>query len=370
MLSKLGLRSPEEQLPFDMVRCTLDGIVELIAKGFRTSSASTPIAPPTHSCSDDGDGFFPLPPSQRPFLADPVAIWLLFRSQHACFTHFDLNDDGVVQEFQRRITAWDALLTPDHTAAANRPTSVTFFRTVIAERPEDEVEMLPRLHDVLRTRTQGTMPFRTVMVVHDQAPATQPLFILNPASAQQSSPCVVWNLKRQRLKKLDEEDEKCEKGTDTTHSMPSLFDECHDGYQTIITSMAKELKWNSLQSTLPSWESYQHSQRAAGLPVFRPYTELSRVNGISAVRGSCRGFGSTYSAALGKCVYCGSTDGHAINPTQFDTGRAWTDDDVSDLLMHYAMHHCDAVAAVEATALHQQRGANETFKKLQEVLSD
>lgn len=425
MLSKLGLRPAEEALPFDMVRCTFDGIVELTARGFFSSSAASgagralsAASPPAISSAGMSsatgdraaahysfdprrcDGYLPQrsvgpssgtadpsTPSDGLLQPDPVHVWLLFRGQHACFTHFDLNQPEVQAEFQRRMRAWEVLLSPDSGRDANAASHVasthaeslvrpvTFVRTVLAEDPAQELEMLPQFHRVVRERTQGRLPFRTVLIVHEQADTTRPLCAMPQESAAHQSPCVVWNLKRARKPQHGEtaaggvrQDMADATPTEAGAAVaaPSLLDECHDGYQTILTTMSKEAKWRSLDATLPSYAAYMKTR---GSP-FTLYTELSRVHGVPAVRGTCTGFGSTFSAALGRCVHCGCTDGHAVPPTRFNTARPWTDADVDDLLLQYALQRCDEVAAVEAAALRQRRGAHETWVKLRELLSD
>ncbi|KPI90370.1 hypothetical protein ABL78_0446 [Leptomonas seymouri] len=216
--------------------------------------------------------------------------------------------------------------------------------------------MLPQFHNAVRDRTEGQLLFRTVLVVHDQAEMTQPLCCFPREASAHQSPCIVWNVKRQAASFAPT----------AADNEPSLLDQCHDGYQTVLTTMCKEQKWRSLDATLPSYEAYMKSR---GKP-FEPYTELSRVAGVPAVRGTCTGFGSTLSAALGRCVHCGCSDGHAVAADRFDTKQKWKDGDVDDLLMNYALHRCDEVAAVEATALKQKRGAHETWLKLKEMLSD
>ncbi|KAG5498658.1 hypothetical protein JKF63_02944 [Porcisia hertigi] len=389
MLTKLGLRPAEESLPFDMVRCTFDGLVELTARGFSSSlRPSVPLSSeyaaaktktaghviPYKFSAKEEDGYFPRvsctssepSPSEAistsaslSFSPDPVKVWLLFRSQHACFTHYDLNDTNVQEEFRRRIRAWEALLSTNSAGDAGladlRP--VTFIRTVIAENPAEELEMLPRFHQAVRERTRGRLPFRTVLVVHDQADTTRPLCTMPQESDNHRSPCIVWNLRRQRPKHASQS---------SAGGAPSLLDECHDGYQTILTTMSKNAKWGSLQASLPAYEAYVKSRGES----FSPYTELSRVDGVPAVRGTCTGFGSTFSAALGRCVHCGCTDGHAVSAELYDKHQEWREEDVDELLLNYALHRCDEVAAVEATALRQNRGAHETWKKLRSLLSD
>ncbi|KAG5472376.1 hypothetical protein LSCM1_03775 [Leishmania martiniquensis] len=397
MLGKLGLRPAEESLPFDMVRCTFDGLVELTTNGFSSSlhppalatsagpaasrNASSDVIHYSFSATHE-DGYFPQASRASPalsseaasssasmcFAPDPVKVWLLFRSQHACFTHFDLNNADVQAEFRRRIRAWEALLSPTTTgdAGGERVRPVTFIRTVIAENPVEELEMLPRFHQAVRERTRGRLPFRTVLVVHDQADTTQPLCAMPQESKEHQSPCIVWNLKRQRPTRPSCPAVDAMGETSAAAEVPSLFDECHDGYQAILTTMSKNAKWRSLDASLPAYEEYVSSR---GAP-FTPYTELSRVDGVPAVRGTCTGFGSTLSAALGRCVHCGCTDGHAVSAAQYDKHKGWQEEDLTELLLNYALHHCDEVAAVEATALRQKRGAHETWQKLRSLLSD
>lgn len=399
MLSKLGLRPAEESLPFDMVRCTFDGLVELTANGFSSSLRPTPLVPSANPAASSSavtdvarynffakqeDGYFPRAsrlssassPSDaactgapRCFVPDPVNVWLLFRSQHACFTHYDLNNTDVQAEFRRRIRAWEALLSPDSAGDAGQETvrPVTFIRTVIAENPAEELEMLPQFHQAVRERTRGRLPFRTVLVVHDQADTTRPLCAM-PQESDHDSPCIVWNLRRQRPAPTPSSSSAVDAtgATSAAAEAPSLLDQCHDGYQTILTTMSKNAKWRSLDATLPAYETYVNSRKAP----FTPYTELSRVDGVPAVRGTCTGFGSTFSAALGRCVHCGCTDGHAVSAEQYDKHQEWEEEDVNELLLNYALHHCDEVAAVEATARQQKRGAHETWQKLRVLLSD
>ncbi|AIO00382.1 hypothetical protein LPMP_301560 [Leishmania panamensis] len=400
MLSKLGLRPAEESLPFDMVRCTFDGLVELTAKGFSSSlcppalvnSADPALrlnnaagATPYNFPAEQEDGYFPQASSTSPvsctsdaastsaslrFIPDPVKVWLLFRSQHACFTHYDLNNADVQVELRRRIRAWETLLSLGNAGDADQASvqPVTFIRTVIAENPAEELEMLPRFHQAVRERTHGRLPFRTVLVVHDQADTTRPLCAMPQESKDHHTPCIVWNLRRQRpTPTLSSPPAGGATGaTSALAEAPSLLDECHDGYQTILTAMSKNTKWRSLDASLPAYETYVSSRRVP----FTPYTELSRVDGVPAVRGTCTGFGSTFSAALGRCVHCGCTDGHAVFAGQYDKHQEWRDEDVNELLLNYALHHCDEVAAVEATALRQKRGAHETWHKLRALLSD
>lgn len=353
MLAKLGMHEPGTSLPFDYVRSTLDGINCLLDNDFSS-------------------GFFPEPINSAQLAADAAAvpeyamdavgIWLLFRSQHVCFAHCDLNNPLVQEQFRGRIAAFRELLSPPSGGggAASGRHGLTFVRTVVAEDPTDEMEAFPSFAARVRERTQGAVPFRSVLIVHDQAEATQPLFALEDPAGGGRSPCVVWNLKRDEAK-----------------AAASLFDQCHDGYQSIIVGMSKEMRWKSLEGTLPTWAEFaSERRRKSGGRVFRPYTGLSRIEGVPAVRGTCTGFGSaaTATAAAGGtrvcCPVCGSTDGHAADPVAFDTGRGWSEEEEEEALMAYALAGSggDLVAATEAIALQQKRGAHETLLKLRQLI--
>ncbi|ORC90912.1 uncharacterized protein TM35_000073360 [Trypanosoma theileri] len=309
MLSKLGIRPVEEQLPFDMARCSFDGLLEFTVNGF-------------------GNGFFPGPLEERPFTPDPASVWLLFRSQHTCITHFNLNSDEVVQEFMRRFKEWEKMIT-----CPTRP--VTFLRTCIAEDAKEEVDLLPLWHAALHKKSEGKLNFRTVMVIHNQGPITEPMAAYNEKDAA-GSPCVVWNLAFD--KQLP----------DTA----SLFDKCHDGYKHIIQEMNREESWKHISTS---------SLSPAAL---KPYTNLSLVEGVPALRGSCTGFGTTYAAVLGRCMRCGSTNGHEVVRDAFDSKRAWSEEEDAELLSKFLSANGDEIAAVEAAAIELKRGANEVFLRL------
>ncbi|RNF25731.1 uncharacterized protein Tco025E_02030 [Trypanosoma conorhini] len=312
MLSKLGIRPVKEQLPFDMARCSFDGVMEFTRKGFDS-------------------GFFPGPLQQRPFTPDPASIWLLFRGQHTCITHFDINADGVVQEFLRRFQDWERMIT-----CPTRP--VTFLRTCIAENASDEVELVPQWHAILREKSAGRLDFRTVMVVHDQGHITEPVASFAREDAA-GFPCVVWNLAFDKQLPVES----------------SLFDKCHDAYAQIIKEMNRDEAW--CLSTLP-----------LRLASPKPYKNLCRVEGVPALRGSCTGFGTTHAAALGRCLYCGSTDGHAVVRDAFDSRQPWGDAEDATLLTKWVANNGDEVAAVEASAMELKRGANEVLLRLRQLV--
>nr|CCC91008.1 conserved hypothetical protein [Trypanosoma congolense IL3000] len=311
MLAKLGMPVVGQQLPFEIARCSFDGLLHLTTHGF-------------------SEGFFPAPLDARPFTPDAASIWLLFRSQHTCITHFNLNRDDVIDSFLQRFAAWENML--------QRPTHpVTFLRTCIAEDAREEVELIPKFHETLCSESGGKFNFRTVLVVHDQGPTTSRVAEFHPKDAA-GHPCVVWNLA------LD-------------HSLPStasLFDRCHDGYATIIREMNQEHAW-------------ELSTKTYCAPTPKPYRELCLVEGVPALRGSCTGFGTTQAMRLGKCPQCGSTTGHAVSQDVFDTKRPWQEAEEVTLLEKLFGAHGDEVAAVEAAALELGRGANEVLLRLRSL---
>ena len=136
ILGKLGLR--HQSYPFDFSRVTMDGVIHFLQHGFR-------------------NGFFP--PGSKPYRPECVGIWVLFRGLHTAFAHFDLNDPKVEVAFQRKIERWDSLL--------RGVEPVTFFRTVTATNPQDELSLVPLFEDCVR-RLHPQLDFRTVLVVHDQ----------------------------------------------------------------------------------------------------------------------------------------------------------------------------------------------------------
>ncbi|CCW68048.1 unnamed protein product [Phytomonas sp. Hart1] len=382
MLTKLGLQKPEENFPFDMIRCTFDGLIKFIEEGF-------------------DDEYFPGALKERPFIPDPISSWLLFRGKHTCFTHTDLNNDDVVAAFQNQIRAWEKLFSPssaedlekdqDFTATASRR-PITFLRTIIAEDPQHELDLVPVFNEAILRKIKGTLPFRMVMVMHEQGPTTQPQFTISSTSPSYSihTPCVVWNLKRDRKNALPSSYHTMamdrEEPTSGAQSS-TLFDECHDGYQKIITTMSKENKWQLLTSTLPSFSHFVQARRerqpqcssptssslrsqssASSLESpFTPYSELSLLEGVPVVRASCKGVGSTRNN--GTCVFCGSLDGHEWERREaFDRKAPWEPAEVDQLLLAYALSGGDEVAAVEKIAAEQRRGANETLRQLHELL--
>lgn len=307
MLSKLQIRPMEEQLPFDMVRTSFDGVIHFATEGFNKD-------------------FFPSP--LPPYEMDPASIWMLFRGTHTCITHFDINNPMIQARFHQKFQEWNAMV-----EKAERP--VTFIRTSIAENPFAEVGLLPLFEETLMQKSSGKLSFRTIMVVHDQGAVTEKIAEPTPTSS-------VWNL-----------------AFDT--SVPptaSLLDRTEAGYKKIITDCLEEREWERVHNA---------PLRHAPVECNKPSVELCTVEGVPAFRGSCKGIATTASVALGKCVFCGCDKGHPVAANKFDTGKSWNENDDQALIVTYGKLN-DIVATCEEIGLAQKRSANEVYHRLLELL--
>ncbi|EPY42022.1 hypothetical protein AGDE_01901 [Angomonas deanei] len=385
LLSKLDMRTPfdasvhphekeiSEFLPFDFVRCTLDGISELTKNGFGDGLehflpgnyktrwlALEKESETQHNPSSIDPLSFPLE-SILLFPPDPVSIWLLFRSRHACFTHFDLNNTQILKELETRVVAWENMFKQTQTSNnnENHHRGITFLRTVMAEDPLEEVLYMPTLHDTFREAFQQhqhhNADFRTVLVVHNQSERTEPLFFIKESNhSNNNNVCIVWNVKE-------------EYGNENENKI-SLFDACESGYQTVLYAMSKEANWRQYVNRLPTSEEYikLKQQQQSSSSVFVPSSQFSTIEGVlPAVRGSCKGFGSTFhenennknTKTNWSCRYCSSTNGHAMtNANSFDANRdgapiPFTEEERDILLLQYALQGGDEVAAVEKACL-------------------
>lgn len=389
---------PKERVcyPFELARCTLDGIIDLTRGGFgqredqhylenflpeRKRKATTRTQNGPRDAGDEEDELFY-------YDIDFVHIWCLFRSKHSCFTHFDFHNEMVITEMQKRVAAWEhlfllpeydprAMLLLDSRGGGGAQGGVNFVRTVIAENPLEELELMPALHDAFREKVRAQnglgarqeapqLDFRTVVIVHNQAPKTMPLCTVeasDAASGGRPHPCIVWNLKRESA----------------DGPGASLFDQCHSGYQHIFNEMTKETRWNTLSQSLPTLAQFARQRRGEhGAEVFAPYTELSLIDGrVPAMRGSCKG---VYSTLYGEdttrpgCVYCGNAEGHPASlylppAHKKANGTPWREEELDLLLEQYAGAGGDEVAATEAVAVHLRRSAEEVYAQLQSVLA-
>lgn len=300
ILGKLGFRT--EAYPFDFSRVTLDGILHFTQEGFRR-------------------GFFP--PGQKPYRPECVGPWVLFRSEHCAFAHFDLNDDNIIKGFETKIRRWDGIL------EGSQP--VTFLRTVAAKNPQEELNLLPQWEEALRQRSPK-LDYRVVVVVHDQGlPETMQL---EPIGDRVS----VWALEY----------------TPGLSAEASLFDKANSGYEKIVYASAVDENWPP-----------RRDPRAPSQMTWRHHTNIALIDGVASVGGTCTGFGSTHNEN-GLCPYCGNTDYHKAG-RPWHSGRAFTleEDEIILLQLYRIMTGGDRVEAVEEVANQMRRGAFEVICRIQ-----
>jgi hypothetical protein len=329
ILSKLGLRGGFAELPYDMVRCTMDGLVQFTRDGFDgyfPSATEEPdvkaaAAAPWLAASADPRGLrIPM---------DPVSIWLLFRGSDTVFTHFDLNSPSVRRMLQQRLDGWSRMM--DEARQGAHP-PVTFLRTCLAENPADELRTIGAFQAAVDEITNGKLDHRLVLALHNQGPTTEYL-----GTAGDHDRCVVWNLAFDATKPAS----------------ASLFDRTHDGYEHIVQTCGDDATFRTLV------------RRPVAKTTFSPQGHLARVEGVAAFRGTCVGFGSTVTASSGVCMACGSADGHRLmDPSAFDSGKTWTEDEDAQLLATFAQHDLDLVGLVEHLAQQFHRSANEVHRRL------
>eukprot|EP00760_Papus_ankaliazontas_P017497 PhM_4_TR17292/c0_g1_i1/m.74527 len=302
ILGKMGIRT--EAYPFDFSRVTLDGVTHFVRNGF-------------------SEGFYP--PGPRPYRPECVGPWVLFRSQHCAFAHFDLNDDGVLKGFERKMERWDSVL--DGTEP------VTFFRTVAARNPLEELELVPAWEAALRERNPS-LDYRTVVVVHDQGLGTTTQ--LTPLSDRTS----LWALEYDTAK-LGEEH--------------SLFDRSNEGYEKIVFTSLSDDSWPP-----------RKDDEAPDAVAWRSHNNIALIDGIASVGGTCTGVGSTRCNDM-KCVWCGNADYHKAG-RPWHSGRAFTTEEDELILLHLyriMSGDTDRVEAVEEIANQMRRGAFEVICRIQ-----
>ncbi|CAJ1987564.1 papain-like cysteine peptidase (DUF1796) [Leishmania donovani] len=352
MLGKLGLRT--EAYPFDFSRVTLDGLMHFIRNGF-------------------AEGFYP--PGPPPYRPECVGPWVLFRGQHTAFAHFDLNDPHVQAHFQVKMRRFDAVLD-----SPERP--VTFFRTVTARYPQEELALALDLEEAV-ARRNPSLDFRIVFMVHDQG------LRANAVQLAPLSPRVtLWTLQYRGL------------------PGDTLFDRTHTAYRTVMMHSVAESNWPAVNvgaatpppATVASAEARDFESGAlrcdgtirtddvplADLTVarfpWRGHDNLALINGVASVGGTCAGIGSTKmledtSAApqvegrvRRKCRYCGDATYHAAG-RPFRTERPFTDEEDQLVLIHLyqILTGGDKVAAVEKLAHEMQRGTYEVICRIQHL---
>jgi hypothetical protein len=329
ILAKNGLTTPETQLPFDLVRCTLDGVAEFTKVGFEE------YFPPSLSSSDVS------------FAADPVSIWLLFRGWHTAFTHYDLNRADNQQVLLSRIQSWEHMF-----RHSPNDVEITCLRTSISQDPTAEMKFVPQLQKVFDEVSGNRLKYRIVLVHHlckDDIveKKTKPIALINERA-------VMWQLAHD----------------DGNSSSSSLFDKSESGYNQVI-----EFE-NNVRSGKASYDAVALKETAHEIvPRLKKSELLSRVEGIPTFLGTCTGFGSTQSRALnGVCLSCGDRSGHLLRDrTLFDTKREWSQDEddrmIEMVLLLQNPQHAemlDVVALVEKTANDLGRGANEVLERFKE----
>lgn len=289
--------------PFDAVRASLDGVIHFVENGF-------------------GADFFP--PGPQPYPMDPASIWLLFRGTHTCFTHIDLNRPDVQEDFARRFAAWKKLM--------GGGVPVTFIRTSISENPFMESGVLPLLEATLDKVSKKSLNYRTVLITHNQGPQTG--FIAAPTPRSR-----VWNVAYDS----------------TVPESASLFDKTEAGYRKVLDASIGEDVWRPCVTSSAPEECVNLN------------TSLCTVQGVPALLGSCKGIGTTAYPVTKQCVFCGSSDGHAVVPTAFDSNKPWTDEDTAAAVECY-MSVGDIVAACESVASKQGRSAYEVLVHLRKSI--
>lgn len=370
LLSKLGLRT--ESYPLDYARVTLDGVLHFIQNGF-------------------SDGFFP--PGHPPYRPECVGIYVLFRGQHTAFAHFDLNSPDVQAAFAVKFDRFSQLL-----REAQAP--VTFFRTVTARNPVDELRLAPDVERALRA-CHPQLDYRIVYMVHEQGLRARSVQL-----APLSSRSTLWVLSYTE--------------NPTPKKERTLFDRVQQAYTDVVLHSIEEGHWPAqtgsvlAQSSLhhglsaeeadlgrgvlftdlalrPSQPTVSLSQLSLESFPWRCHDNLALIDGVASVGGTCTGVGSTRMIDVGQgstrehpdamsdtasaatrkaCAYCGSTDYHFAGSPHRAT-RPFTEEEDQLLLVHlyHILTGSDKIAAVEQLALELHRGAFEVICRLQFLTS-
>lgn len=359
VLAKRGLTNSQTQLPFDLVRCTLDGIAEFTKIGFGRNGCN--YFPPLHQSNSSCTQFF------KP---DPVSIWLLFRGWHTAFTHYDLNREENKQVLMQRMDAWSSLF-EQAKYQQQQQVPITFLRTSISEDPLAEMKFIPQLQKVFDEASDGKLDYRIVLVHHinnnnnsnsnaDVTTEANPQTLVTEPICKINDRAVVWQLVHEHPSNEDN---------------VSLFDKSESGYNKIIDF---EINNNDTIATT----AYQNvdtklimDHSSIHIKNLKKSQLLSRVEGIPTFLGTCTGFGSTQSAALnGICLSCGDRTGHKmIQRDLFDTKHPWTPEEDEKLIETLVILQnpdvggfLDIVALVEKTANELGRGSNEVLERFKE----
>ncbi|KAH9600849.1 Protein of unknown function DUF1796 [Trypanosoma melophagium] len=331
ILGKLGLRT--EAYPFDFSRCTFDGILHFIRNGFE-------------------DGFYP--PGPPPYRPECVGIWVLYRGQHTAFAHFDLNNADIQAQFTRKMRRWDQLID-------DPKMPVTFFRSIAARDPMDEIRLVPQVEEAIAARNPS-LDFRIVMIAHDQG------FKARSVEFAPLSPRVsLWAL------------------TYTRDTNFTLFDRAQKSYTDIVLHSIEEENWPLNPNKIPEPVGLQETEadyvrhvlyKSDGSTIpftsvtaetfqWRSHNNIALIDGVASVGGTCTGIGSTQ-CIDGRCAFCGNTDYHRAG-RPFRTERPFTSEEDQLILVHLyrILTGGDKVEAVEDLAHQMNRGAFEVICRIQ-----
>lgn len=327
ILGKLGLRT--EAYPFDFSRVTLDGVIHFVRHGF-------------------DEGFYP--PGPPPYKPECVGIWVLFRGRHTAFAHFDLNDEKVKQGFKRKFERWEHML-----ATSAEP--VTFFRTVTARNPKEELSRIGELERSISDRNPN-LDFRIVVSVHDQN--IKETTRLQPLSERVS----LWALEY------------------TEDESKTLFDRSQQGYATIVAHSLDEEHWKPAAAAthVPLCKTTgQALPNCLDTFHWRSHSNIALIDGIASVGATCDGIGSSEALPFVnsqgiitgfKCAKCGNEDMHRAG-RPFQTERPFTAEEDELVLVHLyrILTGGDKVEAVEQLAHEMGRGAFEVICRIQHLTS-
>ena len=315
-ISKMGLRHPHDSFsPFEFVRCSMDAVTEYTNLG--------------RLCN-----FFPDPAD-----IDPVSIWLLFRSRHSCFAHFDIRKPEVQRIFHKRMEGYQELL--------KSSADILFVRTAISTDPMHEINEIRRFHEVLCQVRPYAAQSRSVLIIHDQK-MQQTGILYHP-----SSDIMISNLEYNEHKKNE-----------------SLFSQTEDGYMKILKSALDTPLWQSKYNAPSQWQ-------------FRKHKNLSHIEGVPIFTHDCIGYGTTFkvskkmrvmSASKMNCSACTTGTMHTIRDIYaWDSKKDWTDEESIELMRvkfqigEYDDKSFDFVEFIEAFCNRYGRSSHETLQKLQSM---
>ena len=318
-ISKLALRKTDDSLsPYEFVRCSFDAITQYTRRS---------------NLSD----FFP-----EPAVADPVGIWLLFRGKHTCFTHFDISNPKIQNDYLQRFSRYKALL-----EGPIQP--LLFVRTIISENPLEEVAEAIEFQKVL-DNYPASKDARILLICHDQKYNTCSRIRVDVPRI------MLWCL---------------EYDTTPEALAGGLFGKSHSGYERILSYALEDAHWETERDAL-SWTSPRH------------HTHLCHVEGVPIFTHSCTGYGTMRLPSIRDetgcecCPHCKDPTSHAvIDVTKWDSSKPWSDEEdeaLRGVQLRQTMHEqglgpkVDVVEAVEGFAQRYNRGANQTLRRMYHLL--